>query len=126
MAKDLSSFLHTSHHAMWDKCLYWKRTEVPDEDLDKIMHDLEPKGFFYARPFNDFTQDDQSISSFVFESNEVAIETNDDIYDTLKTKDLVLFCDRLWNVTSIVRKVYQKQRQFSNSVVYTCVISLKR
>ena len=105
--------LWTSRRDFFLKCEYWSQNE--DENYVsnmEIVHNDMPTGTFRAKEVNSFVVSNGIIgSSFMYEENNVTIETRYDVSD-LKRNDLVRIEEKFYRVDSIQKAYVKKQRQF--------------
>lgn len=127
--------IFTSRRKNFDKCLFWHRLD--DEDLSslvsidpeygELIYDRNPDGTFFANEISPFSYESKSLAggTFMFDSTNVGIETNDDI-QILSQNDLVFYDGDIWRVSSLQRTKYKKQNQYSKKCGYKTIIMLRR
>lgn len=118
--------IYRGRRGLFAKCTYW--SQIRNEDIvlnSEIIYEATPSGHFYAKEVSSLTTDNQVLGEvFMFESNNVNLQTTDDISD-LKVNDKVVYLDKEYRVDSIQKTAENRQRQFRTKTSYTYYISLR-
>jgi len=79
------------------------------DSLDKITHDSNPTGVFYAKEVSAETFSDSVLGgSFMFDKQNTVIQSPDDLHG-IKPKDIVLYQGEYWFVTNVQKKKFRMQ-----------------
>jgi hypothetical protein len=119
--------LFTSSRIYFNRCPYWcvdeKWLEIHPNELVIKKH---PTGYFNAKEENPMRTGNQIVGgAFMFETNNLTISTEDDVYD-LKENDILKFRGEIYRITDIQRQPRLKQTQYSDRPSCKTIMTLKR
>lgn len=118
--------IYRGRRDLFTKCTYWSQITNNDIVLNsEIVYNTTPTGHFYAKEISSLTTDNQVLGeAFMFESNNVTLQTTDNVSD-LKVNDKVVYLDKEYRVDNIQKTAENRQRQFRVKTSYTYYISLR-
>lgn len=106
--------IYTTRRNFFEKVYYWFY-DSKNKDLNNLIYEKKPNGFFYAREENANTLTKEVIGQyFQVGSSEVAISTYDNA-SKLRPNDLVKFKNKLWVIVNIQKKVLSRQEAFNKN-----------
>ena len=116
--------IFVSRRDNFDECKYWCRK--PNENPNELVYEMrKPDGYFDAKMSNPENFGTDVVGGvFMFDTNFVMIETNDDVFK-LKANDVVEFRGKIYMITDIQKRPLRKNNQFTNELAYKYYISLR-
>lgn len=123
----MSIDIYHSRRINFSKCIYWLRDERDSiASSNKWIANNKPSGTFYARQISPYSKNINQVSGvMMFDRNNIAIETDDDIKD-ITVNAIIKYRGEIWIVENIQAEPHQKESQFSKSIHYKYTLSLRR
>lgn len=116
--------IFSSRRDYFDECEYWLRKKS-DNPNELVYNDRRPDGYFDAKMSNPENFGTDVVGGvFMFDTNSVMIETNDDVF-MLKPNDVIKFRGNIYMITDIQKKPLRKNNQYTNELNYKYYISLR-
>lgn len=117
--------IYRSRNGKFRECYYWKRDVTQYGDNNKLVHETNPTGCFYAKLVQDNSKTNQEIGNvFQYGDVEKTIETEDRV--NIAPNDIVKMDNAVWLVISVNEREIEVNREFNNEPSKKTTMRIKK